>query len=89
MEITTYNNCRLFDRLVGSILNYNAAVWGNHHSKDIQIVHCNFLRKVLQTWWVVRTPVFYKNNKTINKNQNLNENNQIDKPTNKNYLQLC
>jgi hypothetical protein len=32
---------------VGSILNYNAAVWGNHDSKDIELVHCKFLRKVL------------------------------------------
>lgn len=47
IELTTYDKCRLFDSLVGSILNYSAAVWGNHDSKDIELVHCKFLRKVL------------------------------------------
>ena len=25
--------------------NYNAEVWGNHESKDIELIHCKCLRK--------------------------------------------
>ena len=47
LEISNSDKSRLFDSLVGSVLNYNAAVWGNHESKDIELIHCKFLRKVL------------------------------------------
>ena len=33
LELTTSDKCRLFDSLVGSILNYNAAVWGKPRLK--------------------------------------------------------
>lgn len=48
IELSTSDKCHLFDSLVGSILNYNAAVWGSHESKDIELIHCKFLRKVLK-----------------------------------------
>jgi hypothetical protein len=38
---------RLFDSLVGSILNYNASVWGYHDGNHIEQIHCKFLRKLL------------------------------------------
>ena len=47
LELTSSDKCRLFDSLVGSILNYSAEVWGYKDSKDIEQVHCKFLRKVL------------------------------------------
>ena len=47
LDLDIKEKCKLFDSLVGSILNYNAAIWGNHDSKSIEIVHCKFLRKVL------------------------------------------
>ena len=39
--------CKLFDSLVGSILSYNAAIWGYHDANSIKLVHCKFLRRVL------------------------------------------
>ena len=47
IELSVTDKCKLFDTLVGSILNYSAEVWGYHESKDIELVHCKFLRKVL------------------------------------------
>ena len=47
LELTSFDKCKLFDSLVGSILNYSAEVWGHYQSKDIELVHCKFLRKVL------------------------------------------
>lgn len=39
--------CKLFDGLVGSILNYNACFWGYDEAKQIEKVHCKFIRKIL------------------------------------------
>jgi len=47
VELTSSDKCRLFDSLVGSMLNYSAEVWGYKDSKEIDKVHCKFLRKVL------------------------------------------
>jgi hypothetical protein len=47
IELTNKDKCNLFDSLVGSVLNYNAPIWGNHESKAIELIHCKFLRKVL------------------------------------------
>ena len=34
--------CKLFDVLVGSILNYSSEVWGMHDAKDIEIIYTKF-----------------------------------------------
>jgi hypothetical protein len=47
MELTIYDKCHLFDSLVGSVLNYGAAVWGYHKSDSVEIIHRKFMRKVL------------------------------------------
>ena len=39
--------CKLFDVLVGSVLNYCSDIWGGHEAKDIELVHNKFCRKVL------------------------------------------
>ena len=39
--------CKLFDSLVGSILNYNAPIWGYNEAKQIEKIHCKFMRKIL------------------------------------------
>ena len=39
IELTTYQKCKLFDIMVGSVLNYSAEVWGNNEAKDIEILH--------------------------------------------------
>ena len=38
MELTTSKKCKLFDVLVGSVLNYGTEVWGNHEVNDIEIL---------------------------------------------------
>jgi hypothetical protein len=45
MDIT--EKCKLFDSLVGSILNYGAEILGECDGKNIESVHCKFLRKIL------------------------------------------
>ena len=47
MELTISKKCKLFDVLVGSVLNYGAEVWGNHEAKDIEILHTKFCRWIL------------------------------------------
>jgi hypothetical protein len=47
LELTINDKNKLFDSLVGSVLNYGAEVWGYYDSKDVEIVHCKFLRKVI------------------------------------------
>ena len=41
------DKCKLFDSLVGSILNYGAEIFGYNEGKKIELVHCKFLRKLL------------------------------------------
>ena len=48
LELTVAEKLRLFDSLVGSVLNHNASVWGYHEAKHIEQVHCNFLRRMLK-----------------------------------------
>jgi len=48
IELDTQLKLKLFDSLVGSILNYGAEIIVNTHSNDIEKVHCKFLRK--NTW---------------------------------------
>ena len=47
-EFTTPQKCKLFDVLVGSILNYSAEVWGYNDAKDVEILHTKFCRWILQ-----------------------------------------
>ena len=47
IELSVSDKCKLFDSLVGSILSHSAEVWGYHESKDIELVHCKFIRKIL------------------------------------------
>ena len=47
VELPTSQKCKLFDALVGSILNYGSEVWGGHEANDIEIVHNKFCRKIL------------------------------------------
>ena len=47
LNLSISDKCRLFDGLVCSILNYAADVWGNHNGKNIEYVHCKFIRKLL------------------------------------------
>jgi hypothetical protein len=47
LELSFESKFQLFDSLVGSVLNYNAAVWGNYESREIEQLHCKFLRKIL------------------------------------------
>ena len=42
-----HKKCKLFDSLVGSILNFGAEIWGNHEGTDIELIHTKFLRRVL------------------------------------------
>ena len=46
-ELNISNKCKLFDVLVGSILNYGAEVWGYHEAKDVEILHTKFCRWIL------------------------------------------
>ena len=48
LELTVAEKLRLFDSLVGSVLNYNASVWVYHEVKHIEQVHCNCLRRMLK-----------------------------------------
>ena len=40
LELTITDKCKLFDSLVGSILNYGAEIIGNNDGKDLELVHC-------------------------------------------------
>ena len=41
------DKCKLFDALVGSILNYSSEVWGTYEVKDVEMIHTKFCRWVL------------------------------------------
>lgn len=47
LEMTIPEKCKLFDSLVGSILNYGAEILGYNEGKDIELIHCKFIRKIL------------------------------------------
>ena len=47
IELTAKDKCKLFDTLVGSILNSGAEIFGYHTCKSIEHIHCIFLRKLL------------------------------------------
>ena len=47
IELSISEKCRLFDTLVGSILNYSAEVIGLYEAKDIELIHTKFCRWIL------------------------------------------
>ena len=47
VDMLNSEKCKLFDSLVGPILNYCAEVWGNHPGQDIERIHTKFCRKIL------------------------------------------
>ena len=47
IDIPVTEKCKLFDTLVGSILNYSSEVWGIHDAKDVEVIHSKFCRWVL------------------------------------------
>ena len=47
VETPVSQKCKLFDVLVGSVLNYCSEIWRGHEAKDIELVHNKFCRKVL------------------------------------------
>ena len=48
IELPVSEKCKLFDSLVGSILNYGAEVWGMYEAKDVEMLHTKFCRWILQ-----------------------------------------
>ena len=46
-EFSTQEKCKLFDTLVSSVLKYSSEIWGLNESKDIEIIHTKFIRKIL------------------------------------------
>lgn len=47
VELPVTQKCKLFDTLVGSILNFGSEIWGIHGASDVELIHTKFLRRVL------------------------------------------
>ena len=47
IELPTSDKYKLFDVLVGSILNYGAEAWGMYEAKDVEMLHPKFCRWIL------------------------------------------
>ena len=47
MELPASQKCKLFDSLVGSILNFGAEIWGMHEVSGIEMIHTKFPRRML------------------------------------------
>ena len=47
IELSVNQKCKLFDSLVGSILNFGSEVWGMHGATDVEQIHTKFLRRIL------------------------------------------
>jgi len=47
LNLSTLEICKLFDSLVSPIINYGTDIFGYHTAKEIETVHCKFLRKIL------------------------------------------
>ena len=47
LNLNTNDKCNLFDSLVGSVLNYGGEIWGYFPSKNVELIHTKFLRKIL------------------------------------------
>ena len=42
IDIPVSEKCKLFDTLVGSLLNYSPEICGIHDAKDIEVIHSKF-----------------------------------------------
>ena len=47
MELPVIDEFKLFDSLVGSVLNYASEIWGYNKADDIERVHTRFCRSIL------------------------------------------
>ena len=47
IELSVNQKCKLFDSLVGSILNFGSKIWGMHGATDVKQIHTKFLRRIL------------------------------------------
>lgn len=47
IELPIYQKCKLFDSLVGSILNFGSEIWGMHEATDVELIHTKFIRRIL------------------------------------------
>ena len=47
IQLPVSQKCKLFDSLVGSILNFGADVWGMHEASDIEMIQNKLLRRIL------------------------------------------
>lgn len=47
IELSVLQKCKLFDSLVGSILNFGAEIWGSHEGSECELIHTKFLRRIL------------------------------------------
>ena len=47
IELPVSEKCKIFDTVVGSILNYSTEVWGTHDGKDIELIHTKLCRWIL------------------------------------------
>ena len=47
IELSVNQKCKLFDSLVGSILNFGSEIWGMHGATDVEQIHTKFLRRIL------------------------------------------
>ena len=47
IELPISEKCKLFDTLVGSILNYGGEIIGLNEAKDIELIHSKFCRWIL------------------------------------------
>ena len=59
IELPPSQKCKLFDSLVGSILNFGAEVWGYHEATDIELIHTKFLRRILNVRKSTNLTAFY------------------------------
>lgn len=46
-ELPFNQKVKLFDVLVGSVLNFCSEIWGMHPATDIEMIHVKFLRYIL------------------------------------------
>ena len=47
LDLDIRAQCKLFDSLVGSILHYGSEILCIHEGKDLELIHCKFLRRIL------------------------------------------
>jgi len=48
IELPVEQKIKLFDTLVGSILNFGAEIWGTHNATDVELLHTKFIRSILR-----------------------------------------